>query len=287
MEAVLVAGFGVGAMYALVGLGLVLEYRYSKVVNLAHGGQALLAAYIFNDLRDDAFYPAIIIGVLTAGLVGLVLEYLAVERLRGQPALVRMMVTLGVLMVILGISIDVWGGEARFTPTLFTGSTVEVFGVVVAGDQLIMMATTLVITVLLTLVLRFTSLGITTRAASDRPLLAETFGIDSVRLGRVTWFVGGLLAGLAGILLTPLVNLDPVVYTLLVVAAYTALLVGRMESIPLTVVGGVGLGLVQSLADYEWDVFGIREIVAFLAALVALLVGSKSLEWTTVQGAEQ
>jgi branched-chain amino acid transport system permease protein len=286
VEAVLVAGFGVGAMYALVGLGLVLEYRYSKVINLAHGGQALLAAYIFNDLRDDAFYPAIAIGVLTAGAVGLVIEYLAVERLRGQPPLVRMMVTLGILMVILGISIDIWGGEARFTPALFTGKTFEIFGVVVAGDQLIMIITTAVITVALTLLFRFTSLGIKTRAASDRPQLAETFGIDSVTLGRLTWFAGGLMAGLAGILLTPLVNLDPVVYTLLVVVAYTGLLVGRMESIPLTVIGGVGLGLLQSLADYEFDVFGIREIVAFGAALVALLIGSRALEWSQVQGAE-
>lgn len=283
MEAVLVAGFGVGAMYALVGLGLVLEYRYSKVVNLAHGGQALLAAYIFTDLRDEGVYLAIAVGVVTAGVVGLLIEYLAVELLRGQSPLVRMMVTLGILMIILGFSIDIWGGEARFTPALFTGKTVEIFGVVVAGDQLIMIATTAVITVALTLVFRFTSLGITTRAASDRPMLAETFGIDSRTLGRLTWLVGGLLAGLAGILLTPLVNLDPVVYTLLVVVAYTALLVGRMESIPFTVLGGIGLGLLQSLADYEFDVFGIREIVSFLAALVALLIGSRSLEWSQVQ----
>lgn len=287
MQAVLVGGIGVGAMYALVALGLVLEYRYSKVVNLAHGGQALLAAYTFNSLRDHGLYLAMGAGIGLSMVVGLAIEYLAVERLRGQAPIVRMMVTLGILMVILGLSVDIWGGEARFTPSLFTQRTFTVFGVVVAGDQLIMVATTLTITVALVLLFRFTSLGITTRAASDRPMLAETFGIDSLVLGRLTWLAGGMLAGLAGILLTPLVNLDPVVYTLLVVVAYTALLVGRMEHILFTVLGGLGLGVLQAVAAYQIHIHGIREIVSFGAALVALLIGSRSLEWSQAQGAER
>lgn len=281
------AGFSVGTMYAMVALGLVLEYRYSKMVNLAHGGQALLAAYIFTDLRHHGLYLALFVGVAVSALVGLVIEYLAVERLRGESPLVRMMVTLGVLMIILGVAINTWGSAARFTPSLFTSSTVTVFGVVVAGDQVVMVVTTAVITALLALTLRFTSLGITIRAASDRPMLAETYRIDSRMLGRVTWMLGGALAGLAGILLTPLVNLDPVVYTLLVVVAYTALLLGRMESILFTVLGALGLGVLQAVAAYEFSVFGIREIVAFAVAVAALLVGSRSLEWGQAQGAEQ
>jgi branched-subunit amino acid ABC-type transport system permease component len=288
VKLVLILGCSLGMMYALVGLGLVLEYRYSKVVNLAHGGQAIAAAYIFNVYRNGSYVLAFGGALLASTATGLLIEYIAIERMRRSSVFVKTLVTLGFLLVILGICQQKWGVQTygQFIPDLFTSRTVGIFGVRVGVDQMVAIALTLAIAAGLTLFFKLTSLGIALRAAGDRPVLAQTTGIDSTNLGRVVWSVGGFLAGLAGIMLAPTLHLDPIVYVSLIIVAYSAMLVARMESLALTVVGGLVLGVSQQMVSYLLPrLAGAQAGVALTVALVALLYRSNALEWAEAQEA--
>lgn len=287
MEVVVISGVSVGAMYALIALGMSLEYRYSKIVNLAHGTQVLLGAYIFNVLREGVgTAPAFVAGLGAAGLSSLVLEYITVERLRGAPLMIRTMATLAVLMIVLGSCLLLFGTEIRTTQVLFTSATVDLLGVRVAGDTIILVIVSAASALGLAVFFRRSTLGIQIRASGDRALLAQTIGIDSVKLGRLIWLVGGLLAGLAGILVMPLIQLDPIVYMSIGILAYAVLLVARMESIPILFVAGLGLGVLQRATSYWFpQIFGLPDVVTFAVVLGALLVGSERLQWAEIEEA--
>lgn len=287
MEVVVISGISVGAMYALIALGMSLEYRYSKIVNLAHGTQVLLGAYLFNVLRGDVGRPlALVAGLGGAALSSLVLEYITVERLRGAPLMIRTMATLAVLMIILGSCLLLFGTKIRTTQVLFTSATFDVLGVRVAGDTIILILVSAGSALGLALFFRRSAVGIQMRAAGDRALLAQTIGIDSVKLGRLIWLAGGVLAGLAGILVMPLIQLDPIVYMSIGILAYAVLLVARMESIPIVFAAGLGLGVLQRATSYWFpQIFGLPDVVTFAVVLAALLVGSERLQWAEIEEA--
>lgn len=276
----LISGVVVGAMYALVGVGLVVEYRASRVVNLAHGGQALLAAFVFYALRRDVpTAVAFAIALAAAVLSGYLLERVAIDLLRNATALNQVVVTLGVLLV-LQSGADILFGDNTQSSTIF-GGTVRLAGVNVSGDQIAVVIGAAVAVFGLQAFLRVTPTGLLMRAAADRPEMGELAGVDTRHMSRVAWMLGGFLAGLAGILVTPLLLLDPLTFALLIVQAYAALLIGRMESIPLAFIGGISLGVGQSIVAFNVDRIGSRELFALAVALVALLARSGQLAWST------
>lgn len=275
----IISGLVVGSMYALVGVGLVLEFRASRIVNLAHGGQAMLAAFVFYWLRDTVPTPlAMALAVAAAALSGLLLERFAVEFLRSSTSLNQVVVTLGVLLVLQSGATIVFGTTSS-TP-IFPGSF-KMFGVFISGDQIAVVVGATLAVAGLQVFLFFTPLGLMMRAAADRPRVGELAGIDTRLMSRTSWAIGGGLAGLAGILITPLLLLDPLTFSLLIIQAYAALLIGGMESITLAFIGGLALGVGQSLVAFNVNRIGSRELFALAVAIAALLARSRSLEWVT------
>lgn len=296
----LALGLGTGAVYAMLGLGLVLTYRASGVINFAHGAMAILPAYMFMELRSEGVLvipvvgmPAIDLGgpaslgvsmvlsLLLAALLGLLVYYLVVRPLRRAPLLARVVASVGVMITLQALVLLRYGTTTRSMEPVLPAEPVRALGVVVTSDRLYLAVIAVATAVVLWLVYRFTPFGLATRAAAENERAAVLLGYSPERLAAVNWTMASLLAGLAGILVAPLAGLTPTNYTLFVVPALAAALAGRLVSFGITVSAAITLGMLQSEvlsleSSYPWIPPGTRDALPFLAIVVVIwLVGSR------------
>jgi len=257
-------GLGAGACYALLAQGAVLIYRGSGIVNFAQGAFAMLAAYVtFVELTDDGsvnrflfipdshlfgsswpIVPAIVAGVVVAALVSLLFQRLVLHRLRTAAPIVRLVSTLAALAIVQSIVVIRYG-QTTFRVKNFLPDSRYVWGDIdVQQERLIVIGIAIVVTVLLWAFTKYTRVGLAITAAAQNERAAATLGWSPDRLSMLTWTVGGAVAGLGGILVAPFTGLTPEIFTLVVtVSALAAALLGRFQSFPLTLLGGLLLGV--------------------------------------------
>jgi branched-subunit amino acid ABC-type transport system permease component len=276
-----VIGLVNGGTFALLALGLVLIYRVSGVLNFAHGAVAMFATFCAYQVSIKWHEPAIV-GLLVAVAVGMALGYV-IERVTIRPlasrsALVRTIVTIGWLLVLQQVAGLIWGMNAyhqavKVVPLsrLFTAPG----GAPVATDQLLTVATAIVLAIGLAAVLRFTSLGAQVRAVADDPSAARLWGINVNQVSSFSWMVGCGMAAVAGVLLTPRLNFDQISLTVLVIEGLIAAVIGGLSSLPLTVVGAFVLGVVEEFPKaFQFGAVhpGIDKFVAVIVVIIVLVV---------------
>lgn len=273
-----VIGVALGGIYAMVALGLVLIYRVSGVLNFAHGAVAMFAtfvAYQVSVLNGLPGWVGLIAAVATGAGLGLLIERLTMRPLGGRPALTRVVVTIGWLLVLQTAAGLIWGANYYHGAVkLVSRGGVQVPGanVVVGYDQLTTIVVALVLASGLAAVLKWTSLGTQARAVADDPGAARLWGVDVDRVSAVTWMAGSAMAAIAGVLVTPLINFDTLSLTVLVIDAFAAALIGLLTSLPLTVLGALLLGLAQEYPLACFHQSGVSEASTFALVLVALAV---------------
>ncbi|HEV3354453.1 MAG TPA: ATP-binding cassette domain-containing protein [Acidimicrobiales bacterium] len=246
-----VVGVVVGCIYALSATGLVVTYITSGIFNFAHGAVGMIAAFTYWKLAVDEGWPAILalpfILFVFAPLLGVLIDVLIMRNLHAASEEVRVIVTAALLLFLLGVGELIWDpGVPRTIPRFFEADHVRVFSVNVTYHQIIVVIAAILVAVVLRLFLFRTRIGVALRATVDAPDLAAYFGAAPGRVRMLGWAMGSSLAALAGILLAPLVTLDILLLTLLVINGFAAAIVGRLKSLPLTFAGGVALGLVES-----------------------------------------
>ena len=284
----IIEGFPVGCVYALVAVGLVLTYKTSGVFNLAFGAQAFVSAAVFYDLTTEKGWPLLAgfaVSVLLVGpLVGLLLDRLLFRYMRTASWMVKLASSLGLLVAIPEIVNIFYGSQSKFNPR----NLAPLFGIEsdyvwrfsdynVPIDKIVTVGFTLAIVAGLGVMFRYTALGLQMRAVVESPRMVELAGVDSEKVSMSAWVLSSFLAGLAGVLLAPLFN--SVVdsnYTLLIVAASAAAAFGRLTSIPLTLAGGLLLGIGQRVISGYLpldSVFaqGIRPALPFLLLFLLLI----------------
>ena len=247
-----VVGLVLGCLYALTASGLVVTYTTSGIFNFAHGAIGMFMAFTYWQLAVGWHLPvplalALVILVL-APLSGALIERLIVRPLYGASLGITLVVTLGLLLLLLGLADAIWPPvTTRQLPSVFPGQ-IRVFGVVVTVYELMVLVVSVAVAVGLRFLFTHTRVGITMRAVVDDRDLTARSGASPARTAQLSWALGASLAALAGILIAPLQYLDQFNLTLLVVTGYAAAVVGRLRSLPLTVAGALLLGLVQSYA---------------------------------------
>ena len=254
--ALTIAGLAQGGVLALSGIGLVLTYRATGVLNFAHGAIAMFVAFVLWQLSVQWGWPMLVAAPLAIGVVapaiGVGLDALVFRPLERHNATTseKLVATIGVFVVLVGAATAIWTTQTRTDPAaLFPNRSVEIFstGVSIGIDQLATLVLALVLTVVLYGVLRSTRLGRAMRAVVDRRELAELVGVNANRVGAVAWALGATLAGLTGVLLAPVTfGLDPFRLTLLVIETFSVAAIARLTSFPLAVLGGLVLGLMNS-----------------------------------------
>jgi branched-chain amino acid transport system permease protein len=291
----LLLGLGAGAVYAGLGLGLVLVHRVSGVVHVAHGAVAAYVAYVFVELRtvgdlvppvgrlhlgdDMPFAAAFGVSLAIAAAIGLVAYLVVFRPLRTAPALAGLVASVGLMATLQALIVLRFSG-GRPVPAILPAQPVQVFGAEVPRDRLLLAAVVAAAGVVLWAVYRFTRFGLASRAASDDVTGVALLGRSPDVLAAVNWVAASVLAGAAGILVAPVTGLDPVTTTLLVVPALAAALVGRLLSFGATVAAGLALGMTQSLlllAQDNWSWIprsGVREAVPLVVIVAALAAGA-------------
>jgi ABC-type branched-subunit amino acid transport system ATPase component/branched-subunit amino acid ABC-type transport system permease component len=247
----IVAGLTTGSIYALAAVGLVLTYKTSGIFNFAHGAQASASAFLFYFLRDEHAVPwpvAAVVCVFIAGpCIGLLLEFIARDVGRA-PLAMKVLATVGVMLTIQGvINLLYPPGPDREVPQFLPQQSINLGGTPVQVYQLIIFGIGVLGVAALTVFLRYARSGLAMRAVVDNTELLDITGTSPTQVRRLAWVLGSVTASVSGVLLAPLLPLDSTTLTLLVVTAFGAAAVGAFSNLPLTYVGGLAIGVGQSL----------------------------------------
>jgi ABC-type branched-subunit amino acid transport system permease subunit len=270
-----VSGLPAGGMYALGALGIVLIYRTTGILTFAQGSIAMSTAYVFKWLWADHGWPLApaIVGALGfAATVGVVLALIMRMIGEGQ-VLAQVIATVGVSGVLTYTFGEVFGYESQFVPRFFWSGRFELFGVFFGYDQAAIVVTAGLLAVALGLILTRTRAGTGLRGMSQNRLAARLAGLPIQRLEILSWVTGAVLAGVAGILLAPLLFLDIVQFSLFfLVKPFAAAVVGGLVSLPVAFAGGLFIGATESMLTRYATVTGLSEILPFVIMVGALLL---------------
>jgi branched-chain amino acid transport system permease protein len=247
LTSAVVGGLVLGAIYSLVTLGVVLIFRATETFNFAHGSFMLLGALIVGRLQSSTSIPFIFLALISLALVGALGALLFRFALRytvGRPGFVAVIATLGFAAVADGL-IGIVFPQTQYSitvPGLSAGST-TIFGATFGTASLEISAFAVVLAVGLVLVFRYTSLGVRIRAAGQNSLLASQGGINIQWVYLGSWALACVLAGIAGIAYGSINSVNSGIEDLALLA-FPAALLGGLDSIPGSLIGGFGIGLV-------------------------------------------
>jgi branched-chain amino acid transport system permease protein len=250
-----VIGIVAGASFAISASGLVVTYATTGVFNFAHGAVGMVCAYTFWEFADNYAHNTLpvwlslaIVVLVEAPLLGIIIERVFMRRLHGASTVRSLMVTLGILLILLGVGEGIWSGETTWPlQPFFQNVSVKVADVRLSGEDLLTLAVALVVAVVLWAFFRRFRIGVAMRAVVDDPELLAMAGAKPVRIARMGWILGSMLAAIGGILLGQAQgNVDPATLTLVVINSFAAAVVGRMRSLPWTFVGAILLGLADT-----------------------------------------
>jgi branched-chain amino acid transport system permease protein len=273
----LVTGLALGGVYALSGVGMIVLFRTTGVLNLSFGAVGAFGALIAWQLINHSGmnqWLAYLVCVLFGGVITLAYGMVFGRALAGRDPLVKTTATLGLTLILLGVMDLLWtsnGGASRSISLPTDNHGFMVGQIQVTTTDVIALAVGIVITVLTTVFLRYSKLGTAMRAmANDREITA-TLGVPVRRVEASAWFGCGIVAGLSGILLADLVALDATTLTFLVISSLAAALIARLSSIWITFVAAIVIGVVDAGVTPITALTNYRDMTPFVLAVVALL----------------
>ncbi|MEU9787299.1 branched-chain amino acid ABC transporter permease/ATP-binding protein [Streptomyces phaeochromogenes] len=274
-------GLGLGALYALTAHGIVLVYRGSGVLNFAHGAIGMAGAYVQWELAVNhgvPYWPAVACGVLGSTALGVLTHLLVIRPLRRASSLARLVGTLAVFIVLTAVAVKRYGDSVQLVPAKLPSGLVEIAGATVSEDRIWLLGIAVVVTVALHALYKRTLFGLGTTAVAENQGAAASLGWSADLIAAANWGLGSALAGLTGILIVPVIGLSVTGLTTLLLSALAAALVGRFSSFPVTLAGGLVIGVVQSeLTRFGSDVTGLAASVPFLVIALMLVARGRAL----------
>jgi branched-chain amino acid transport system permease protein len=276
-----IIGIVTGSIYAIAASGLVLTYTTSGIFNFAHGGIGMFMAFTYWSLRFQRNWPAplalILVIFVFAPLMGAVIERVLMRNLAGRATGTSLVVTIGLMVMLMGIAQGLWPPESRQFPEFFgPASGLRLFGIFVSTHQVITIVVAGAAAVGFWYLLNRTRTGTAMRAVVDDRNLAALNGASPARIGMLAWSMGASLAAVAGILIAPVLNLEILNLTLLVVVAYAAAIVGQLKSLPRTFMGAMILGLLTAYLEFRFihadKIPGLRGSLPTLMLFAVLLL---------------
>ena len=272
-------GTGTGGVYALLAVGIVLIYRGSGIVNFSQGALALLGAAIYYELPTHLPRAlAVLIAVGCCGLVGVVIQVAVMAPMRRASPIARVVATLAILGLVSSAATQRYGSNAKPVRGFLPTTTLHPFSHIFVGeDRLIILGIAAALTVLLWLVYGTTRFGLATAAVAENELSAASMGWSPNLVAMGNWALGSALAGFAGVLLIPLTGLSAGALTLAVIPALAASLFGSFSSFPLTFIGGIIIGVLQSETTRFVHAPGWPTAAPFVVIVLVLVVRGGAL----------
>lgn len=267
------SGIAMGCVYALIALGFVLIYKASEVVNFAQGDLMMIGAFLVftsvNQLRLP-FFVGVITALVVMALFGKTIDRLVLRPLVGEPAFALVMATIGLGILVRSIGGMIWGYDTYTFQAGISDYPVRIGSVALSSVNIWIIAVTLVLIIVLYFFFNRTKTGISMEAASQNQLAAYLMGIGVKKVFSNIWAISAMVAAVAGILLTPIQFLN---YNMGFVGlkAFPAAVLGGFGSIPGAVVGGIIIGVSESLAGvYLPD--GFKDVFAWIILIAVLMI---------------
>ncbi len=274
-------GLSAGALYALVALGIVLIYRSTRVLNFAHGDVATISTFVaFTLLSNGVGFALALAASLAAGaVVGIVFYFGVLVRAQREGATLLGMValTLGLALIIQGVTVYIWGAEPVSLPFPISSTKTYRVGVIIVSElALATIAAGIIGSLLLYLLVQKTRLGLAMRATSENLMAAQTLGIPTRMVLSLSWGVASALGVVAGVFLAPALLLDPFFMLDPFLKGFAAAVLGGLNSLPGAVVGALILGVAESLTGGYFTI-AYKNTLAFVIIIVVLLVRPEGL----------
>ncbi len=270
-----ISGVAQGCIYGLIALGFVLIYKATETVSFAQGELMMLGAFLglaAMTMMGFPFWIAVPAAIAAMAVFGLLLETVVIRPILGQPAFSIVMLTIGIGYVARGLitMIPGIGTETHTLAVPYKDMVWNAGGLVLNVEQMVVIAATALLCALLFAIFRYSKIGIAMQAASQNQLAAYYMGIPVKRLNSLVWGLAAAVAGIAGLLLAPITFVHANM-GFIGLKAFPAAVVGGFGSLPGAIVGGLIIGVVESLSGFYLPE-GFKDIAAYIVVLVMLVV---------------
>jgi len=276
----LLNGLALGSVYALIALGYTMVYGIIKLINFAHGEMYMLGAY-FGFYAITMFklslFPAMLVSMVAAAVVGVLLERIAYRPLRNSPRISVLITAIGASLLFQSTAQLVFGAAFKPFPQAMPFRRIQLGPVFITNRQLLIFGVSVVLMVALHLLVTYTKFGKAMRAVARDKEAALLMGINVDRIISITFALGSALAATAGILVGMYYNrIDPYMGTMPGLKAFVAAVLGGIGIVPGAVVGGLLMGVAENLV-VTLGSSTLRDAVAFAVLIVVLLVRPNGL----------
>ena len=271
----IISGIAQGCIYGLIALGFVLIYKATETVSFVQGDLMMLGAFCGLALMTLLGFPfglAVLSSIVAMGLAGVALERVVIRPILGQPAFSIVMLTIGIGYVLRGLitMVPVIGTDTHVLPVPYKDQIWTLGTLVLNVEQMVVIAGTALLCALLFAVFKYSKVGIAMQASSQNQLAAYYMGIPVKTLNGLVWGLAAAVAAIAGLLLSPITFVHANM-GFVGLKAFPAAVVGGFGSLPGAIVGGLVIGLVESLAGF-YAAEGWKDIAPYVVVLVMLWV---------------
>ena len=272
-----ITGFALGMVYALVAIGFVIILKCSEAFNIAQGHFVMIGGYLgytFLVTFGLPIWATLVMAIVVAILMGLLIERLALRPLVGQPVLAVVMMTIALATVFEGLATLIWGGEYKTYHGLLPTLTLKVSGISIPSESLIGLIVSIVTVAILLLLFRYTKIGLAMRATAEDLQVVQSVGIKATTVYAVSWIIacvvgvigGILLGGVSGVMI-PLATIG--------LKAFAVVLLGGVNSIGGAIVAGIILGVLENVAAGYLDPLlpggGLAQVFPFIVIIIMLI----------------
>lgn len=267
------SGVAIGVIYGMAAMGFAVIYKSTGVINFAHGEMIMLVTYLSFTLSSHVSWslwmllPAI---AVIAVLVGLIIEWVFIRPMIGEPPFATVMITIGLAVAIRSAVVLFWGAEPQPFSLGAGGELFQLGPIRLYAMQAYAIGTLVIWLACLGVFLRYSKYGIAMRATAVNETTAMLMGISVKRIYAISWAIAALLAATVGLFFSLIYELAPDMSTL-GLRAFPAVILGGLDSILGAAIGGVIIGILEAVAE-GYIGRGIKEIVGFVAIIVVLMV---------------
>ncbi len=273
-----VSGLATGCVYALIALGFVLIFKATDVVNFAQGEFVMVSGFISYTLLIRFGLPYWLVLVLTivvSGVMGVILERVVVRPIMAAPIFSIVIATIGASIVLRSSAGIVYGYDVLPLPTIFSKDPVHLGILTFSAMDAGVIGFSLVIMLVLYLFFKLTKTGMAMRATAQSQTAARLMGVSVSRIFSLTWAISAGIGGVAGVLIAPIIYLDPNL-GFIGVKAFAGAILGGFGSIPGAIVGGMLLGIIENLSGYFFNA-GIKQVSTYILLILVLVVRPSGL----------
>jgi len=269
-----VSGLAVGSLYALGGVGLVVLYRTTGVLNFAIGAFGAAGVMTAWQLVQWGWLEPLAWGVALLLATALSLGYgrWIAPLLARRDAVVKAIATLGFALVVLGVTSFLWEDEVRSFTLPTDQMAIRVWGLRVTVTRLIAFSATLLVVIGIWVYLERTRTGLQMRALANEREVSALLGVPILKVETIAWGIAGLIAGFTGLMFGDLIRLEPSIITFMVIPSIAAAICGRLDSLVMVLIGGLSIGVLESLLTLSPELKSVRNVAPFVVAIAVLLM---------------